>query len=77
MVLTISADNGLEFYNQNFNKMVKDHGILHERSCSYTPQQNGIIERKHRHLIEVAQGLPIQARIPIHFGENVLRVPLT
>lgn len=36
-VLTIRTNNGLEFYNQCFYKMVKDHGILHESSCAYAP----------------------------------------
>jgi len=34
-----------------------DHGILHE--CTYvdTPQQNGVAERKHRHLLNMARCL--------------------
>ncbi|GJY83172.1 ribonuclease H-like domain-containing protein [Tanacetum coccineum] len=32
-------------------KFCKEKGILHQTSCPYTPQQNGIAERKHRHLL--------------------------
>ncbi|GKC52068.1 putative RNA-directed DNA polymerase [Tanacetum coccineum] len=45
------SDNGTEFVNQNFNKFCNDEGIIHQTSCVYTPQQNGIVERKHRHLL--------------------------
>ncbi|GJU06584.1 ribonuclease H-like domain-containing protein [Tanacetum coccineum] len=34
-------------------KFCKEKGILHQTSCPYTPQQNGIAERKHRHLLNV------------------------
>ncbi|GJQ95847.1 ribonuclease H-like domain-containing protein [Tanacetum coccineum] len=41
------SDNGTEFVNQNVNKFCDDKGIVHQTSCAYTPQQNGITERKH------------------------------
>ncbi|GJS69380.1 ribonuclease H-like domain-containing protein [Tanacetum coccineum] len=49
------SDNGTKFVNQNMTKFCNDHGILHQTSCAYTPQQNGIAERKHRHLLNVAR----------------------
>lgn len=36
-------------------------------SCPHTPQQNGIAERKHRHLVETALTLMIEAQIPTSF----------
>ncbi|GJU30531.1 ribonuclease H-like domain-containing protein [Tanacetum coccineum] len=41
------SDNGTEFVNQTINKLCADKGIIHQTSCAYTPQQNGIVERKH------------------------------
>ncbi|GKD49999.1 putative RNA-directed DNA polymerase [Tanacetum coccineum] len=49
------SDNGTEFVNQNFHKFCKEKGIVHQTSCAYTPQQNGVVERKHRHLLNVAR----------------------
>ena len=37
------------------------NGIIHQMFCPYTPQQNGLLERKHRHLIETTITLLSQA----------------
>ena len=42
-------------------------GIIHQTLCVYTPQQNGVVERKHRHLLEVSRALRFQASLPIKF----------
>ena len=48
-------------------------GIIHQTSCPETPQQNGVVERKHRHLLETARALHFQAKLPSKFwGESVL-----
>ncbi|XP_019251164.1 PREDICTED: uncharacterized protein LOC109230088 [Nicotiana attenuata] len=63
----IRTDNGTEFINSICNKMFKKYGIIHQTSCAYTPQQNGIAERKHRHILEVTRAIRFQAEIPIRF----------
>jgi len=37
---------------------------MHQKPCMDTPQQNGIVERKHKYLLEVAKALMIQANLP-------------
>jgi hypothetical protein len=51
----VRSDNGIEFKNTNVDKFLDEEGIGHEFSIPYTPQQNGIVERKNRTLIEVTR----------------------
>ena len=51
----IRSDNGSEFKNTSIEEFLDEEGIKHEFSAPYTPQQNGVVERKNRILIEVAR----------------------
>ncbi|GJR37554.1 ribonuclease H-like domain-containing protein [Tanacetum coccineum] len=57
----------LKFVNQTVMKFCIEKGIIHQTSCAYSPQQNGIAERKHRHLLNVARSLLFQGGIPLRF----------
>nr|KAJ0189315.1 hypothetical protein LSAT_V11C800419360 [Lactuca sativa] len=54
-VKTVRSDNGTEFLNHKMKQLFESKGILHQTSCVHTPQQNGIVERKHRHILNVAR----------------------
>ena len=45
----------MEFKNANVDTFLDEEGISHEFSATYTPQQNGVVERKNRTLIEMAR----------------------
>jgi len=67
------TDNGTEFVNSRVNGFFEKEGILHQTSCVHTPQQNGVVERKHRHLMNVARSLLFQSHLPLNlWGETIL-----
>uniref|UniRef100_A0A2N9H6I0 Integrase catalytic domain-containing protein n=1 Tax=Fagus sylvatica TaxID=28930 RepID=A0A2N9H6I0_FAGSY len=73
IVKKIRTDNGQEFLETKLQSYFQNHGIIHERTCVETPQQNGVAERKHRHLLNIARSLRFQAHLPLKFwGECVL-----
>lgn len=47
-VKNVRTDNALELCEGKLKRFYKDKGISHQSSCAYTPQQNGIVERKHK-----------------------------
>ncbi|XP_047257832.1 uncharacterized protein LOC124889803 isoform X2 [Capsicum annuum] len=57
-----------------FQEFMTYQGIIHQTSCPYTPQQNGIAERKNRHLIETAHALLIESHVPLRFWGDVVLV---
>ncbi|KAL0345252.1 UNVERIFIED_CONTAM: Retrovirus-related Pol polyprotein from transposon RE2 [Sesamum radiatum] len=72
-VRRIRSDNGTEFTNSSCQALFHSLGILHQRSCPHTPQQNGVVERKHRHILDVARALKFQAHLPSkYWGESIL-----
>lgn len=72
-VKMIRSDNGTEFTNQAFQQVLHESGILHQLTCPGTPQQNGVVERKHLHLLNVARALRFQSGLPLEFwGDCIL-----
>jgi len=51
----IRSDNGKDFDNTNIEEYCDEVGIKHEFCSTYTPQQNGVVERKNRTLITLAR----------------------
>ena len=49
----LQSDNGGEYCSTIFKQVLSDNGIFHRLSCPHTSQQNGLVERKHRHIVEM------------------------
>ncbi|XP_075103731.1 uncharacterized protein LOC142178299 [Nicotiana tabacum] len=72
-VHTFRSDNAFELGGSteaiNF---FGNEGILHQTTIPHTPQQNGLVERKYKHLLEVARALLFQSKLPLKFWEECI-----
>jgi transposase InsO family protein len=69
----LRSDNGTEYFNKNLGEFFQHKGIQHQSTCPNTPQQNGIAERKNRHLLEVARAIMFESNVPkFLWGDAVL-----
>jgi transposase InsO family protein len=66
-VKKIRSDNGSEFKNLQVEEFLEVEGIKHEFSAPYTPQQNGIVERKNRMLIDMVRTMLREYKTPKRF----------
>lgn len=71
-IKVVRTDNGTEFFNKRMNFFLAQNGIVHQSSTVYTPQQNGVVERKHRHLLNVARSLMFQGGVPLRFWSEAV-----
>ena len=72
-IAILRSDNGQEFQNHNLSEFLASKGIVHQYSCAYTPQQNGVAERKNRHLLEVARSLMLSTSLPSYLWGDANR----
>jgi len=67
-VKIIRSDNAYELgAGIHLSEFFSSKGIIHQTSCVGTPQQNGVVERKHRHLLETCRALLYQSHLPKKF----------
>jgi len=64
-IKTIQTDNAKEFVV--FNTFLLKHGIQHRFICPHTHEQNGAIERKHRHITDMGLSMLVVASLPVKF----------
>ena len=72
LILRIRSYRGGEFINHSFITYCEENEIKHELSCSKTPQQNRVVERKNRTLQEMARTMISVIRTPsIFMGRGI------
>jgi hypothetical protein len=62
----LRTDCGGEYSKYEFQNFCSSTGVLHQFTCPHTSQQNGVAERKHRHIVDKGLTLMSQASLPLH-----------
>ena len=69
----IRSDRGGEYVNEALKKFFKSEGITPQYTVPYTPQQNGVAERKNRYLVEMTRSMLIDSNLPNkYWGEAIV-----
>ncbi|KAL0329288.1 UNVERIFIED_CONTAM: Retrovirus-related Pol polyprotein from transposon TNT 1-94, partial [Sesamum radiatum] len=63
-MLALRYDNGKEYTSNQFNNFCEEAGVEHQLTALYTPQQNGVRERKNRTIMEIAKYLMFEKNLP-------------
>nr|GEV40040.1 copia protein [Tanacetum cinerariifolium] len=71
-VRIVRTDKGLEFLNQTLHAYFAVEGILHQTSVARTPEQNGVVERRNRTLVEAARTMLSAAKVHLFFWAEAI-----
>lgn len=66
-IKVIRSERGCEYTSQEFEDYCKDEGIWKQLTASYSPQQNGIVERENPTIVEMATSMMNEKRLPKRF----------
>ncbi|GJU70685.1 retrovirus-related pol polyprotein from transposon TNT 1-94 [Tanacetum coccineum] len=72
-VTTNRTDKGTKFINKTLHLYFAKDGIRHETSTAQTPEQNGVVERRNRTLVEAARTMLSTAKVPLFFWAKQLQ----
>jgi transposase InsO family protein len=70
----LRSDGGGEYFSNEFSEYLKEHGIQRKYSCSYSPQQNGVAERKNRHIAEITRAMLNEKNLPNYFWAEAVAI---
>ena len=59
------TDRGREYLFEQFKELCDEKGIARQLKMPYTPQQNGVVKRRNRTLLEMVRSMMTQANLPI------------
>jgi transposase InsO family protein len=63
----LRSDGGGKHFSNEFGEYLKEHGIQRKYSCSYSPQQNGVAERKNMHIVKITHAMLNEKNLPNYF----------
>lgn len=69
----LRSDRG-EYTSMEFNKLCDDLGMKRHFTTLYTPQENGVAERKNKTIVEMAKCLMHEKKIPLEFWVEAVNI---
>ncbi|KAJ0785458.1 putative RNA-directed DNA polymerase [Helianthus annuus] len=72
LIKTLRTDRGGEYCSKFFQEYLKTCGIRHQLTNSYTPQQNGVAERKNRTLMELSRSMMNVKQLPNNYWAEAI-----
>ncbi|KAL8093594.1 hypothetical protein AgCh_035470 [Apium graveolens] len=63
-IQALRSDNGKEYTSNEFNKFCEDAGLEHQLTAPYSPQKNGVSERKNRTIMEMSRCMLYEKNLP-------------
>jgi len=66
-IKVLRSDNGGEYIGGEFATFLEENGIVHQTSCPYTPQQNGLSERVNRTILDMARCILLESGLNRRF----------
>nr|GFB57179.1 putative ribonuclease H-like domain-containing protein [Tanacetum cinerariifolium] len=63
---------GIEFLNKTLNAFFKEEGIEHQTSTARTPEQNGVVKRRDRTLVEAARTMLSTSQLLLFFWDEAI-----
>nr|GEV42661.1 retrovirus-related Pol polyprotein from transposon TNT 1-94 [Tanacetum cinerariifolium] len=71
-VRIVRTDKGTKFLNQTLHAYFAVEGILHQTSVARTPEQNGVVKRRNRTLVEATRTMLSVAKVPLFFWAEAI-----
>ncbi|GJS63942.1 retrovirus-related pol polyprotein from transposon TNT 1-94 [Tanacetum coccineum] len=72
LVISVRTDRGTEFLYKTLNAFFKEEGIENQTSTPRTPEQNDVVKRRNRTLVEAARTMLSASKLPLFFWAEAI-----
>nr|GEW75086.1 retrovirus-related Pol polyprotein from transposon TNT 1-94 [Tanacetum cinerariifolium]GEW85734.1 retrovirus-related Pol polyprotein from transposon TNT 1-94 [Tanacetum cinerariifolium] len=73
-VITVRTNRGIKFLNKTLHAYSKEEGIDHQTLIARTPQQNGVVKRRNRTLVEATRTMLLASKLPLFFWAEAISI---